>query len=56
MNLDKVKYPYMVVKWKESGAEITWGNTLKLSNQMLQRILPGAIRSLHVARIHATKE
>lgn len=56
MNLDNIKYPYMLVKFKKTGTEIQWGNALKVTNQTLQRVWPLAARSLHIARIHATKE
>lgn len=53
MNLDNVKYPWMLIKFKENGTEILMKNAERLPEGRLGRIQQMLAMELHNHKKHA---
>ena len=50
MNMDKVRYPWMVLKFKPEGLEIKGGNVERLPMAALHKMLPQLARFLQIEK------
>ena len=56
MNQNKIKYPWMLIKFKENAMEIQGGNLARLNEGKLGQLLPLMQRELRLAKVNARKE